>query len=76
MIFVTAMAIGTLVGLQRSMVAVILVATMIGFAYLAAVAVSFGHVPLLAFLAAVAGYNAALIGHVLIGLALHRPRHA
>jgi hypothetical protein len=76
MIFVTAMTIGIVAGLTRSMVSVALIAALIGFAYAAALLVSPGQVSILSLVLAIAGYNSALLGHVVVLLALNPPQEA
>jgi|SoimicMinimDraft_15_1059743.scaffolds.fasta_scaffold84786_1 hypothetical protein len=76
MIFATTMTIGIAVGLMRSLSSVVTVAVLIGLSYVAAVCTSAGSVPLMSLLLAIAGYNTALIGLVLVMFALERPRSA
>lgn len=74
MIFATAMTLGIVVGMMRSAASVAIVAALMGLSFIAALIVSPAPVSFLSFVIAVAGYNAALLAHVVALLAFDRPR--
>lgn len=73
-IFATAMTIGIIVGMMRSAASVAIVAALMGLAFLAALFVSSGPVSFLSLVLAIAGYNFALLGHVVALLTFERGR--
>jgi hypothetical protein len=75
-IFATAMTIGIVVGMMRSAASVVIVAALMGLTFVAACLLSPGPVSFLSLGLAVAGYNCALIGHVVVLMALDRGRRA
>jgi hypothetical protein len=75
-IFATAMTLGVVVGMMRSAASVAIVAALMGLSFIAAMLISPGPVSFLSLVLAVAGYNAALLGHVVVLLAVERTRRA
>jgi hypothetical protein len=75
-IFATAMTLGVVVGMMRSAASVAIVAALMGLSFIAAMLISPGPVSFLSLVLAVAGYNAALLGHVVVLLAVDRTRRA
>jgi hypothetical protein len=73
-IFATAMTLGVVVGMMRSAASVAIVAALMGLSFIAAMLISPGPVSFLSLVLAVAGYNAALLGHVVVLLAVDRTR--
>jgi hypothetical protein len=73
-IFATAMTLGIVVGMMRSAASVAIVAALMGLSFIAAMVVSPAPVSFLSLVLAVAGYNTALLGHVVALLAFDRAR--